>query len=95
MTDKIETWLIRRVIEMVQTGDANGWAAEAKYLWRFQRFNMLKLVDDIAENGITEPIVIAITPNGTWRMWDGHHRVVVAQALCITQIPVRIEKETP
>ncbi|QDF15364.1 ParB-like nuclease domain protein [Gordonia phage Mollymur] len=60
------------------------WADEAHYLWLTQGEYMLKLLVDIAENGIHDPICLG--PDG--RIWDGHHRITIATALGLDRVPV-------
>lgn len=88
----VEMWSRERILREVEDGDAHGWREEAIWLWKNRSVELIKLMSEIAVAGILEPIDIAWT--GTkWRMWDGHHRVVVAGALCIEAIPVRFHTE--
>ncbi len=47
-----------------------------------------KLLEDIRLNGIQEPIEIRVREDGSQIVWDGLHRLVVAQKLGIEEIPV-------
>jgi len=47
-----------------------------------------KLLEDIKQNGIQEPIEIRVRGDGSQVVWDGLHRLVVAQKLGIEDIPV-------
>ncbi len=48
-----------------------------------------RLTEDIRKEGIKEPIVIRIRDDGTRIVWDGIHRLIVAQDLGLENIPVR------
>lgn len=60
------------------------WAAEDRYLWEKDGERMRALLDDIAANGVREPIVLGTDG----RVWDGHHRVCVAWCLELDVVPV-------
>ncbi len=47
-----------------------------------------KLLEDIRLNGIREPIEIRVREDGSQIVWDGLHRLVIAQKLGIEEIPV-------
>jgi ParB-like chromosome segregation protein Spo0J len=52
---------------------------------------MQRLTDDIAENGIREPIKY-VEHNGVKHVVDGHHRLRVARNLGMDEVPVeRVE----
>ena len=46
------------------------------------------LLEDIREKGIREPIEIRVREDGSQIVWDGLHRLVIAQKLGIEDIPV-------
>lgn len=48
-----------------------------------------RLTEEIRREGIKEPIVIRIREDGSQIVWDGIHRLIVAQDLGIKNIPVR------
>ena len=48
-----------------------------------------RLTEEIRAEGIKEPIVIRIRDDGTQIVWDGIHRLIVAQDLGLENIPVR------
>ncbi len=48
-----------------------------------------RLTKEIQRDGITEPIVIRVREDGSQIVWDGIHRLIVAQDLGIKNIPVR------
>jgi len=48
-----------------------------------------RLTEEIQREGIKEPIVIRIREDGSQIVWDGIHRLIVAQDLGIKDIPVR------
>ena len=47
-----------------------------------------KLLEDIRLNGIQEPIEVRVRKDGSQIVWDGLHRLVIAQKLGIKEIPV-------
>ena len=95
--DEFQVWPIKRILAEVRCGSKDWpwedeWAdlarrhAETGYLDR--------LAEQIAENGITMPVLIG----SDGRLWDGHHRLCVAVRLGIGYVPVEIvpsEREQP
>jgi len=57
-------------------------------LWKDEPNYLDKLTEGIMEHGITEPITIRVREDGSMIVWDGLHRLAVAQKLGIEQIPV-------
>lgn len=57
-------------------------------LWKDEPNYLDKLTEEIREHGITEPITIRVREDGSMIVWDGLHRLAVAQKLGIEQIPV-------
>ncbi len=51
--------------------------------------SLAKLTEEIKETGITEPIVIRVREDGSRIVWDGIHRLIVAQDLGIENVPVK------
>ncbi|KKN33633.1 hypothetical protein LCGC14_0801710 [marine sediment metagenome] len=47
-----------------------------------------RLTKEIKKEGIKEPITIRIREDGSRIVWDGLHRLIVAQDLGIKEIPV-------
>lgn len=45
------------------------------------------------DGGVTDPIEVAITDNGKYKIYDGHHRLQAAQELGLKEIPVAFIKE--
>ena len=52
-----------------------------------------KLLEDIRANGILEPVEIRVRPDGSRILWDGLHRVKIAQVLGIESVPVIIMRQ--
>lgn len=65
-------------------GDERGWAAEFDFLRRDHASRIDDLAASIRQDGITTPIVLG----NDGRVWDGHHRLCVAEALGLAQVPV-------
>lgn len=59
------------------------WSAEDRYR-EHDGERMSALLDDIAANGVLEPIRLG----NDGRVWDGHHRVCVAWCLQLDEVPV-------
>ena len=47
-----------------------------------------KLLDDIAINGIREPVEIRVREDGSKIVWDGLHRLAIAVKLDLETVPV-------
>jgi ParB-like chromosome segregation protein Spo0J len=71
------------VMATFSPGDEWTWWQEAHYLWTTQTAQMKLLAADIKANGIKEPIVTG----DDGRLWDGHHRLVIAAGLGLESIP--------
>lgn len=72
---------------------SNDWDWTSEYLDLISRdwAKIDSLMVSISEEGIKTPVLLG--PDG--RVWDGHHRIVAALCLGITEIPVEYGKETP
>lgn len=67
------------------SGDDNWtWGDEAGDLLNREPDYMKQLKDDICKDGIKEPILLGTDK----RIWDGHHRIVVAILLDLDDVPV-------
>lgn len=64
-------------------GDELGWTVEFDRLWSQDR-SMDMLATSIQETGIREPIQLGYDG----RVWDGHHRLAVADRLGFETVPV-------
>ncbi|MFE7797016.1 hypothetical protein [Nocardia sp. NPDC057440] len=64
-------------------GDETGWAAEFEFLWTRDRERTLKIMDSVLDRGYDHPVLLG----DDGRVWDGHHRIAVAVALNLSQIP--------
>lgn len=60
------------------------WSDEFASLWSIETAYMARLLDDIVAQGIQEPILLGNDD----RLWDGHHRLAAAVALCHAYIEV-------
>ena len=49
---------------------------------------LAQLTHEVEKYGITEPITIRVRGDGSKIVWDGLHRLIVAQRLGIKEIPV-------
>lgn len=57
-------------------------------LWKDEQDYLDKLTESIKKLGITEPIEIRVREDGSMIVWDGLHRLAVAERLGIEEIPV-------
>lgn len=74
------------VLRDYRDGDEIGWAEEFNYLRASpeHRDRLGRLPLSVVEHGIREPILLGYDG----RVWDGHHRLCVADALGIAEVPV-------
>lgn len=71
-------------------GDGHGWDVEFAYLRRDHASRIDDLARDVLLNGIREPVLLG----DDGRVWDGHHRLCVADELGIVDIPTITSKES-
>jgi len=57
-------------------------------LWKDEGPYLDRLTEEIKLRGITEPIEIRVREDGSMIIWDGLHRLAVAEKLGIEEIPV-------
>lgn len=57
-------------------------------LWKDEKAYLDRLTTEIEAEGITEPIAIWVRKDGSQIVWDGLHRLAVAERLGIEEIPV-------
>lgn len=65
-------------------GDPHTWADEFKWLEKHHNGKLELLRLDIIAHGIREPIQLG----NDGRVWDGHHRIYIANQLGIKRVPV-------
>lgn len=75
---------LREIITGWQDGDGIGWPAEFAWLRTYHYRQLADLTVDVAQNGFKEPIYLGYDG----RVWDGHHRLAVADALNWRHLPV-------
>ncbi len=54
-----------------------------------EKETLARLTKEIEKDGITEPITIRVREDGSRIVWDGIHRLIVAQDLGIKNVPVK------
>lgn len=81
MTD-IETMHPQDLTNAYQPGDPHSWAEEFRWLRENHAAKLRALFHDVLKNGIREPVLLG----DDGRLWDGHHRLYVANALGFTSI---------
>jgi len=72
------------VLRLYRDGGEHGWEHEFAWLDHHQGEQTDRLAEDVAVNGIREPILLG----NDGRVWDGHHRLAVAVRLGIDSVPV-------
>lgn len=72
------------VLRDYRDGNEWGWDTEFAWLDHHQGENTDRLAEDVAVNGIREPILLG----NDGRVWDGHHRLAVAVRLGLSEVPV-------
>lgn len=86
---------LAEVLEVWDVGDSGNrrtkWETWFKFLWTDELEYMNYLLADITENGIKTPITLG--PDG--KVWNGHHRLAIADALGLEYVPVEISSTTP
>ena len=76
LADVLDRWI---------DGEGHGWVTEAVWLLTHDRQRMNELIASIRQHGILEPILLGTDG----RVWDGHHRIVVAWLLRLREVPVK------
>lgn len=81
------TMPLAHILRDYRDGDEIGWDAEFNYLRTSpeHRSRLGHLLLSVAEHGIREPILLG----SDGRIRDGHHRLCVADALGIADVPVK------
>lgn len=72
------------LLSVVRDGDEIGWDVEFNELWQTHADRLDMLATSIQETGIRVPILIG----ADGRVWDGHHRLAVAEALGLSEVPI-------
>ncbi len=78
------TMPLRDLLAAYSDGDERGWDTEFMLLRRDHADRIAQLTASIREDGITTPILLG----NDGRVWDGHHRLCVADALGLVRVPV-------
>lgn len=76
-----------RVAELLRDyrdGEEHGWATEFRWIWFEHTQRTTALLLDALHDGIREPILLG----DDGRVHDGHHRLAVAVALMLDEVPV-------
>lgn len=79
------TMTLDDILSTYRDGDEHGWDVEFDYLRTEHADRLAALLPLIARDGITEPILLG----SDGRVWDGHHRLCIAQAIGLRTVPVR------
>lgn len=73
------------VLRDYRDGDELGWYTEFENLHRYHKARL----DEIAMSACTEGIRVPILLGNDGRVWDGHHRLCVADGMGIEYVPVQ------
>lgn len=79
-----QTMLVETLLSEYRDGDEHGWPTEFAWLIEHHTKKVLNLLGEVREEGIRDPILLG--PDK--RVWDGHHRLLVARILGIRRVPV-------
>lgn len=82
---------LEALLKVVRDGDEVGWDVELGELWEARTDYLDILATSIQETGIQTPILIG----SDGRVWDGHHRLAVAQKLGLSEVPIEWVGTTP
>lgn len=93
-TEELETrqmvsveWILQNVTESVDFQEGLDFASMLNR--KMADYQVPALLEDILENGLTNPVVIEVDEiSGAFRFGNGHHRIAIAIALCMNEIPV-------
>jgi hypothetical protein len=75
---------LRYLLTHYQDGDGLGWPAEFAWLRTYRYRGVADITASFPRDGFREPI--SLGDDG--RVWDGHHRLAVADALNLRRVPV-------
>ena len=79
------TMSVDDVMRLYTPGDEHTWAYEFATLGLHHHSTLTRLTYDIGLHGIREPLLLG----NDGRLWDGHHRLLVACATGIQRVPVQ------
>jgi ParB-like chromosome segregation protein Spo0J len=75
---------LQEILTTYQDGDGIGWPAALAWVRTYHATKIAELTIDVANRGFQEPI--SLGTDG--RVWDGHHRLAVAEALGWKHLPI-------
>ena len=84
-TTMTDTMPLADLLREYTPGDGHSWADEMKWLKTHNPIQLRLLTMSIEKTGIREPILLG----DDGRVWDGHHRITVADHLGIEHVPVK------
>jgi ParB-like chromosome segregation protein Spo0J len=88
--DDEQTMGLREILTNYIDGDGIGWPAEFAFLRTFHAHKIADITASVAREGFKEPIFLGTDG----RIWDGHHRLAVAEALNYGELPVLFGDES-
>lgn len=80
----METMPLADLFANYKDGDEHGWATEFHLLMGCHALELKALLESVRQDGIKKPILLG----NDGRVWDGHHRLCVAKALGLSDVPV-------
>lgn len=73
------------ILDNFTPGDEDtAWSEEFRWIIENDTASTTRLLADIDDNGMRIPILLG----DDGRVWNGHHRLLVARILCLTEVPV-------
>lgn len=80
----VATMAVADILAQYVPGDEHEWGVEFAWLRDHHSEALRELSLSIQEHGIREPVVLG----DDGRVWDGHHRLLVANTLGLNGVPV-------
>lgn len=79
-----KTMLVEHILRDYRDGDEHGWDTEFAYLISQHHLRIHALLLAVRASGMQNPILLG----SDGRVWDGHHRLLVARILGLKRVPV-------
>jgi len=82
-----QTMPVENLLRRYKDGDELGWEQTFAWLVENRSERIVWLMGEVSRDGMTSPV--SLGPDG--RVWDGHHRLLVARILGLRRVPVTFE----
>lgn len=98
--DTKETYFQKGILTLDTLSSATGFSGEnrqwvdngdgTRSFGKYSEEQWNDFLEDIKANGITEPIVVNLNSDGSFKIWEGNHRIEAAKQLGLTEIPAKV-----